>query len=172
MRTYRIGARFTGHFGPLTPASIARGCSGVSRSGDGPPYPDTRSHQARFGARFTPSNEPGGLVWRNPHPALSQGKEELRGAEMRGSRLCGNDEGCSVSGQDVAKLLILFQFGSISFHSLSSTRAGIRGSRLRGNDGILCVNDVCEQCSKRRSFGAMGSCRRNCSALMRRMRCV
>ena len=37
--------------------------------------------------------------------------------------------------------------------------AGMRGSRLRGNDGEIRVNDVCEQCSKRRRDGAMGVCR-------------
>ena len=37
---------------------------------------------------------------------------------------------------------------------------GMRGSRFRGNDGAIRVNDACEQCSNRRGDGAMGSCRR------------
>ena len=31
-------------------------------------------------------------------------------------------------------------------------------ARLRGNDGEVRSNDVCEQCSNRRGYGAMGSC--------------
>ena len=37
-------------------------------------------------------------------------------------------------------------FRSISFRFLS-TGAGMRRSRLRGNDGVIRVNDVCEQCT-------------------------
>ena len=51
-------------------------------------------------------------------------------------------------------------FGCISSHSLSSTRGlGMRGSRLRGNDGGICGNDACDQCKGWRGGGAMGSCR-------------
>ena len=38
--------------------------------------------------------------------------------------------------------------------------AGMRGSRLRGNDGGICVSDTCNQCRGRRRDGAMSSCRR------------
>ena len=37
--------------------------------------------------------------------------------------------------------------------------AGMRGSRLRGNDGAFGGNDVCEQCSNQHCDGTMGSCR-------------
>ena len=36
---------------------------------------------------------------------------------------------------------------------------GLRGSRLRGNEGGLLDDDVCEQCSSQRGYGVMGSCR-------------
>ena len=36
---------------------------------------------------------------------------------------------------------------------------GVRGSRLRGNDGAVHINDVCGQCINRRGYGVRGSCR-------------
>ena len=39
---------------------------------------------------------------------------------------------------------------------------GWRGSRLRGNDGGIRVNDACDQCTGWRGDGAMGSCRTVC----------
>ena len=48
-------------------------------------------------------------------------------------------------------------FPTISFHSRRRRRAGMRGSRLRGNDGGICGNDACDQCKGWRGDGAMGS---------------
>ena len=42
---------------------------------------------------------------------------------------------------------------------LLHTGGRMRGSRLRGNDDKIRVNDACEQCTGRRGDGAMGSCR-------------
>ena len=58
-------------------------------------------------------------------------------------------------------------FGLI-FHRLRG--AGMRGSRLRGNDGGIRVNDACNQCRGWRRDGARGSCRRLGLARPSRMR--
>ena len=58
-----------------------------------------------------------------------------------------------------------FYFGCIWLHFVAfpivtvGRAQGMRGSRLRGNDGGLCEDDVCEQCSNQRDNGAMGVCR-------------
>ena len=167
MRTFRI-LLVLGHFGPLPHLYRARLLRSEQEWRPPIPWPDL--------ARFTPSNEPetkpGGLVWRNPRPALSQ----------EGKRSCGGP-GCVVPAKagttkvvqewpGAEKLLILFRlvpFRSIPYRLRGQ---GYEVPAFAGTTGRLCVNDVCEQCSKRRSFDAMGSCRRNCPALMRRMSCV
>ena len=57
------------------------------------------------------------------------------------------------------KPLILFRF--VPFRSIPYRLrgAGMRGFRLRGNDGEIRGNDACDQCTGWRGDGAMGSCR-------------
>ena len=126
-----------------------------------------------------------GPIW--PDLLLATSRVDSFGATLtlpspKGKRSCGGPR-CVVPAfagttrvvqewPGVAKLLILFRlvpFRSIPYRLRGQ---GYEVPAFAGTTGHLCVNDVCEQCSKRRSFGAMGSCRRNCSALMRRMRCV
>ena len=67
----------------------------------------------------------------------------------------------------VEKLLIQLHFGSISFHSLSSTRGLAWGFTLiltfspQGRRDLTAFhgNDVCEQCSNQQGYGVSGSCR-------------
>ena len=70
----------------------------------------------------------------------------------------------------MAKLLIRLHFVTFPYpRTLTLTLSqrargsyrgtGLRDSRLRGNDGGLREDDVCEQCSNRWGYGVRGSCR-------------
>ena len=56
---------------------------------------------------------------------------------------------------------LLKQLHSVAFRCIPYRLrgAGMRGSRLRGNDGGIRVSDACNQCRGRPREGAMGSCR-------------
>ena len=133
----------------------ACGCSGARRSGGelilGPIWP--------WLVRFTPNREA-----ENEAEVASFGPPLTRTHWVRvASR--GLIWGSVVALSGVARSGKTFNsrpFPLISYHSSHrrmAMRPGMRGSRLRGNDGYIRGNDACNQCTGRCGDGAMGICR-------------
>ena len=59
----------------------------------------------------------------------------------------------------MAKLLIQLHLVAFGCFPYRLRGAGMRGSRLRGNDEGIRGNDACRQCRGWRGDGAMGICR-------------
>ena len=112
------------------PTSGVRSFSGVIRSG-GPPYP--------------------GPIWPDLAWFTPRGLRSKPGCEVP---VC---TGTTEEWPGAAKLL--FWFRLVPFRSISCPPNPHLDSSLRWNDGVIRVNDVCEQCSNLRGHGAMGNCR-------------
>ena len=99
---------------------------------------------------------------------LLRSRLEMRPPRPRlalGSLVCADQRGlvsivvASLRVARSGKLLILFRFVPFCSIPYRLRGAGMRGSRLRGNDGRIRGNDVYEQCSSQRGYGVRGSCR-------------